>query len=285
MIIIVTGPIHSGKSEVLLDWAKGKPVCGFITPTRTDRKVFVDLSTGQYSAFEEPIQSDETITIGQYHLKKSAFEKAKGILRTSLADSPRKSHFLLDEIGKLECIHDEGHHALLLQLLQEWHGVVILIVRDSLIQQVVEKYKIEQPLVILKEQLQSVHVSNDLDMYSANVGAMANVLRNSITNGNPAYSPIALCNVLFMAAAATERVEPGRLDARVQEYYDQIDRIMQSRDAQTSSAIDAKAISASSRSDFLAEGDDSDDPEDLEEALWMSRLAGEASFTAKKPRK
>lgn len=148
--IILTGPVHSGKSTALMQWLKHKPVVGFVTPTVSGKKVFIDIAKQEYTPYEVENSSDETISIGQYFLDKKAFETANYIVVHALQHpSPC---FVLDEIGKLE-LNGQGHYDSLVQLLQHWQNDLLMVVRDSLLLEVVVTFSLTNFAVINKESL------------------------------------------------------------------------------------------------------------------------------------
>ena len=149
-LIILSGPVQTGKSAALMNWINGKSVCGFITPTISGKKMMFDISIGETSPFELTTSEINSIPIGKYHLAKSAFDKAKKILTQSMA-SP-KNWIVIDEVGKLELIN-EGHHSLITELLASWEYNILLVVRTSILTEVILKYGLKNPVIIEKESL------------------------------------------------------------------------------------------------------------------------------------
>jgi len=147
-IIIFTGPIRSGKTTKLTELFSGYPnVGGFLCPDQNGVRHFVDLNSGISEAFEASgtEKEDNLVTIGQFRFKKSVFEKAKLILDSFKTFSG--SFFIIDEVGKLE-MKNEGLEPELSALMQSLtflnkDSVLILVVRDSLLDAVIHKYGLE----------------------------------------------------------------------------------------------------------------------------------------------
>ncbi len=149
-IYILTGPIQSGKSQALRHWAKGKNVTGFLTPTVESKKVFLQLPAGATQAYELEGPSTDTIPVGRYYLNGAAFRMAMESYRQALITRPNL--FVMDEIGKLE-LRGSGHHNLLRQALEDQHLPLLLVIRDSLLPAVVDRYQLEKYRQFLKQDL------------------------------------------------------------------------------------------------------------------------------------
>ena len=149
-IFLFTGAVQTGKSEALLQWSFGKNIGGFITPTVSEKKVLYDILTGEKTAYQVEETDDNTIVIGRYFLDKNAFSIANKIILDAI--EVEKEWIVLDEIGKLE-LNGEGHDATLLFLLSNYDGNIVLVVRDSLLEKVTEKYKIVEPVIIYNIEL------------------------------------------------------------------------------------------------------------------------------------
>ena len=144
-IFLLTGAIQTGKSEALLNWSLGKNIAGFITPTISEKKVLYNILTGEKTIYQVSEADSNSIAIGNYFLNKNAFTIANKIILDAI--EAKKEWIILDEIGKLE-LNGEGHDAILLFLLANYNGNIILVVRDNLLEKVIEKYKIIEPIII-----------------------------------------------------------------------------------------------------------------------------------------
>ncbi len=151
--VILTGPIHSGSSAALKEWVKGNDACGFINPTDSGKKLLQDVRTGETIIYERLDTDAGTIKVGPYSLCRDAFIKAKEIFKVAI-NHPAE-WLVIDEIGKLELLK-EGHHSLLVDALKLWKYNLLIVVRDSLLQDVIKKYGIKKPVIINKEQLNEI---------------------------------------------------------------------------------------------------------------------------------
>lgn len=142
MLILLTGPEHSGKTTAC--WkaiprlrAAGLKVAGFISPPLLDEtgtKVgiqMVDLLSGQHQVFARVVEEGEPATVGVYRLEPGAVEWARSILAAALRANV--DWLVLDEIGPLE-LHHEGGFAFALEPLADPVRVpnAVVIVRESL---------------------------------------------------------------------------------------------------------------------------------------------------------
>lgn len=145
-VFLLSGAIQTGKSEALLRWCEHKDVGGFVTPTFLDKKILYNLLNGKKTPFQTE-KSENTIAIGNYFLDKNAFIIANTIISEAIAI--QKEWIVIDEIGKLE-LNDEGHHVALLELLYNYKGNILLVVRDTLVEKVIEKYKFYESIILQK---------------------------------------------------------------------------------------------------------------------------------------
>lgn len=138
-IKIWTGQTHSGKSSALLQWATAHDAHGIVTPTLHGRKVLLDLATASEFPFEATADDQNTIAVGNYYLHKNAFLQSEIIINRAIEAQP--NWIILDEIGKLE-LQQKGHHQAILRLLQKSQSALLFVVRDYLLTQVMEQYRL-----------------------------------------------------------------------------------------------------------------------------------------------
>jgi nucleoside-triphosphatase THEP1 len=146
-IIIFSRPIRSGKTTELGRFIAGrKDVGGFLTPDADGKRRLYDIAAGSYHEFEikeSPILQP-AITIGKFHFAISAFDKAKQLF----SHQSRYKLFIVDEVGKLEVIHNSGFEPELTLLINHYRshqgqGMLLLIVRDTLLNAVLNKYNLD----------------------------------------------------------------------------------------------------------------------------------------------
>ncbi|MGC8780592.1 MAG: nucleoside-triphosphatase [Anaerolineae bacterium] len=149
MFILLTGPVHEGKTTAC--WraipglrAAGFKVVGFVSPPLLDaegRKVGIelrDLTTGQRQTFARVGAPGETATVGVYQMSAETIEWARRALAAALrADA---DWIVIDEIGPLE-LHDGGGFAFALEPLADPLRVpnAIVIVRETLAKELAER--------------------------------------------------------------------------------------------------------------------------------------------------
>lgn len=146
-VFIFSDSIQSGKTSRVLTWIKNKEsVAGILAPDIGDKRKLLDIAGQKLYDFETSDLNQENITVvGRFVFLNSGFEKAKNILRHA-AERPPKL-LIIDEIGKLELSENGLEPVLsetLLQISEKSPSTEILIlVRDYLVGEVVEKYKFE----------------------------------------------------------------------------------------------------------------------------------------------
>lgn len=128
-------------------------VGGILTPDGDDGlRMLYGLETKSLVPFELDETSTEAfISVGKFRFSQETFEKAKGIL-----DQEMQSKWLvIDEVGKLEVEQDSGLEPFVTKLINAYRlrkqkGKLLLVIRDSLLQKAMEKYKLEDAMVITK---------------------------------------------------------------------------------------------------------------------------------------
>lgn len=150
-IIILTGPIRSGKTTFLKSIFENTAHCGgFLTPDRFGKRVFFRLDTQSYHEFETENHDDiRTISVGPFIFSKATFRLGNELIMNIL--NSKYEFFIIDEIGKLE-LKDQGFGIALNNLFLEDKIIgpkaLILVIRDSLLKDVLMKYKITSPDII-----------------------------------------------------------------------------------------------------------------------------------------
>jgi len=153
-IYIFSRPIRSGKTTELLEWsALQKSIAGILMPDINGcRKIFniqtkeiFDAECIEYAGTEELLT-----TIGKFHFYTVAFEKANSILQNAFNQNP--DWLVIDEAGKLE-LKGQGFYpavadAVKLYSTNNKPGNLLIIVRDSLCEEVISFFKITDCIVI-----------------------------------------------------------------------------------------------------------------------------------------
>jgi nucleoside-triphosphatase THEP1 len=148
--IILSGPVGSGKSTALMDWIKSNAACGFVTPTVDNKKMLYNISTAAFHAYEIEEGEEEGISIGKYFLSRKAFLVADKIAANAIKSGCKC--FVLDEVGKLE-LNEQGHYQSLLNLIKYFKGALLLVVREQLVNEVIQKFQLMDCVIITKDEI------------------------------------------------------------------------------------------------------------------------------------
>ena len=148
-VVILSCPIRSGKTTALQEFCKKHDVAGWVTPDVNGRRVMIDLTTSEQIAMVVD-EHEGSIQIGRFHFSQLAFDKGMEIVDAAIKG--KSSWFIIDEIGHLE-LNDEGFNEALLLALDQLKTNLLLVVRDTLLQQVQDKYKLHNANVVIKDWL------------------------------------------------------------------------------------------------------------------------------------
>jgi nucleoside-triphosphatase THEP1 len=145
-IIIFTGPVKSGKTTFLVNMLKSRNDCGgFLTPDINGRRHFFRLDTKECLPFEleKPSDGKQIVEVGPYQFDKNIFDLGNHLISNFYNN--KHKFFVIDEVGKLE-LRGEGFDLSLNKILPLYSlyddTLLILIVRDYLVHEVVERYKL-----------------------------------------------------------------------------------------------------------------------------------------------
>lgn len=144
-IHLLTGPIRSGKTTHLWDWATGRDdLAGFLSPDHAGSRHFYDLRTRQWLPFEAPTTAPEAdvVLIGRFRFWRDSLRRAQGWLQAGLTD-PRP-WLVIDEIGRLE-LQGQGLEPMASTVIRHYQevqgpGRLLLVVRDTLLPAVQAHY-------------------------------------------------------------------------------------------------------------------------------------------------
>lgn len=155
-IYLLSGPVHSGKTSALTVFVnQHSNVGGFICPDILNLRYLINVSDGTQHLFQVlNSQSENDIQIGQYSFLKSGFSAAHSILLS--AKNYDFNFFIIDEIGKLE-LQGKGLEPALTLALKEFRNTnIIAIVRDYLLEEIIEKYQFSDPIIINCKELNTL---------------------------------------------------------------------------------------------------------------------------------
>ncbi|WP_397364670.1 nucleoside-triphosphatase [Olleya sp. R77988] len=161
MIYILTGAIRTGKTTALIEWSKTKKdVDGLLCPDDENGKRYF-LKVKSKEEFELEIESkndielEKIIEIGSFQFLKSAFKKANEFLEQMLI-VPARMFLIIDELGKLELRNKGLHHSaeqLIPKFMNNSKQHLILVVRTSLLEEIIGHYQIKAYTLITKSDL------------------------------------------------------------------------------------------------------------------------------------
>jgi nucleoside-triphosphatase THEP1 len=152
MILILTGPTRSHKTTTLVRWANDRNDCGgILTPDHNGLRMLYNVKEKLSIPFEKPqktIASD--IVIGRFVFDVESFNVAAGWLDQHVSD-PDLNYVLLDEIGSLELSGQGWDEWLHNSISKIGDKTLILVVRRSLLDEVIGRYHLQEVSVVAKD--------------------------------------------------------------------------------------------------------------------------------------
>ncbi|NNE25960.1 MAG: hypothetical protein HKN09_03890 [Saprospiraceae bacterium] len=142
MISIYTGAVHTGKTTSLRAWAKESVgTGGFLTPDRNGSRVFENIATKEVIPFQvDSTEHAATLEVGPYVFLKSTFQSGIKVVAEQI-DNALYDTIIIDELGKLE-LKGEGFAQIGYMIAQDYlNKHFIVIVRDSLVHQIAQKFE------------------------------------------------------------------------------------------------------------------------------------------------
>jgi nucleoside-triphosphatase THEP1 len=159
-IFILTGKVHSGKTTGLIEWLHNKDnAAGIISPViNSERQIFL-YPDYEYLKLEANENSEKEILLcGKYKFFKDAFIEANNYFDSLAFEN--LEWVIIDEAGLLE-LNDEGLHdsvkkASIKFFEEKMKFNLIIIVRDYLVGNIIDKYNLGKCVVIDKEELKDI---------------------------------------------------------------------------------------------------------------------------------
>ncbi len=153
-VFIITGPVGSGKTTQILKVAEllvnGGVAVGGIFSSRLmdgDSTVgyhVVDLRTGENAPFLQLANDSDTNRIGRYTYLPEGVEWGNRMLDR---DAGKVPVMVIDEVGKLE-LGGNGWADAVTRLVKEHNCCLVLSVRDTLVEQVIQKWGLENCTIL-----------------------------------------------------------------------------------------------------------------------------------------
>ncbi len=152
-VFIFSQPIRTGKTSTLQKWITTQgEVAGFLTPEIENKRFlyFIDCQQKTILSAPEDMSANDVMEVGKFVFLKSAFQEAQTYLQA--LDISKHKWIVIDEIGKLE-LNDAGFEPVLSSFIFKYYQhptppKLILVVRDTLVSDVISKYHLHQYQVI-----------------------------------------------------------------------------------------------------------------------------------------
>jgi molybdopterin-guanine dinucleotide biosynthesis protein A len=163
-IFILSKPIQSGKTTSLMEWCEGKDnVIGILTPDKEGSRKLYDIANKKYIDFEveQTFTDTNIVSIGKYNFFEHVFEKAQQIILNQ-TDS---DFLIIDEIGRLELNQNKGLEPGLGIIIKKYlnkeiSSNLILVIRDYLLDECIEKYQLQEAKII--DSIAEIPATNNL---------------------------------------------------------------------------------------------------------------------------
>ncbi len=155
-IVILTGEKRTGKTTVLTGWMDNNSTTGgILTPDKSGKRVIVHYPGKKIFPLQTDRAGSETVHVGRFYFFKKSFELANNLLLEDI-NSPDLSWVVFDEIGLLE-LNEKGLYPSFIRALQQTHtSNILLVVREGLVREIVEKFMIQDAEIIRKEGLDTL---------------------------------------------------------------------------------------------------------------------------------
>lgn len=136
-VYILTGPVRSGKTTSLMQWAeKRKDVYGILTPVVNNKRMFMDANNKEQFTMEAVAGDANILAVGRFRFSKAGFDKAVQAIQDAI---PKEGWLIIDEIGPLE-LRGEGFCDILKEVLTVRMDKTLLVVREGLTEDVQKQF-------------------------------------------------------------------------------------------------------------------------------------------------
>ena len=152
MILILTGPTRNRKTTTLMKWSERHHDCGgVLSPDVNGLRVLYNVKTRQSITWQKAVPTTNAdLIVGRFSFDPEAFVIATGWLNEHLND-PEVRQIILDEVGRLELDGKGWGPWLNSAVPQLGDKTLILVVRRSLLDEVINLYGLEEVSVVEKE--------------------------------------------------------------------------------------------------------------------------------------
>jgi nucleoside-triphosphatase THEP1 len=151
MIRILTGPIQSYKTTTLRTWVDQRTDCGgFLSPDVGGVRQLYHIRTKELVKWQHIEPQPGDVMIGRFAFDPGGFTSGITWLEEDFYD-PLTKFIILDEVGPLELKGLGWHPWLRSNLPFNPEKTLILVVRSSLVEEVINKYQLENIDVVEKD--------------------------------------------------------------------------------------------------------------------------------------
>ena len=142
MVHLYSGPIQSGKTTRISNWLKNQPEAdGILAPILHGKRYLQRIITGDSRCLQAPQNPVDTLAVGRFLFSRAIFKWGREQLYNI---KPLTPWLIIDEIGKLE-LQGEGLEPAVSFLLDSKPAEnIILVVRNSLLEQVIDHYELNR---------------------------------------------------------------------------------------------------------------------------------------------
>lgn len=150
-VIILSGPVQSGKSTALKKWLQNKAAKGILCHDENAVRYITNLATSETRKLTA--EDDEpSFQIGKWSFSREGFSFGRKALESIIVQN--YDLIIVDEIGKLELAEDGFHQEfsqLIAQMKDAPFALCIVVIRSELLEQLQTKYSLFDCLVVTNE--------------------------------------------------------------------------------------------------------------------------------------
>jgi nucleoside-triphosphatase THEP1 len=137
-MIILSGPIQTGKTTTLINWCNSiENIYGIVTPVIDNKRMFMNVHGKEMFAMEAA-DNDEVFAVGRFTFSRKSFEKAIHYIKEAI---DKDGWLVIDEIGPLE-LRGEGFDTILREVIAKRQQPTLIVVRETAVEKVKETYGI-----------------------------------------------------------------------------------------------------------------------------------------------
>ena len=156
---ILTGKVGEGKSTSLYNLVSKYPgkFEGILCLVKADLRWFFDIEAKEFFPLEtKDTEIENAVKVGKFTFLGESFSRANNILKVKNSNFTKL--VIVDELGKLE-MKEEGLFSSINELLKsktiyENEKKLILVIRDYLMQEAIEKFQLQDFAIVNKDDLE-----------------------------------------------------------------------------------------------------------------------------------